>query len=471
MIATLFTNPSRLPLAGIERIDTGVPALTSAIDPPDSRLDILSGYLVVFLVAFLVSLVATPLMRRLALANGVVDSPNDPRKIHREPVAYLGGVAVYLGIVAAIAFTFISTDIVSVWPFTLFEPHASRFELQHVSFSILLGMTIIMVIGLLDDVIGLDPRLKIGGQLMAAAALAMSEIGTQVAAGLLRPIGRLLQNESLVYIIDLPIPLPGFSDQIPIDIVYWVGTGIIAIFVLGACNASNLIDGLDGLLSGVTSIAAAGLLFIALTMALFDDGIHDSARITLTLALLGSCMGFLPHNFNPARIFLGDCGSLLLGYTTIVIILLLGQTGATHLVVAGLIIYSIPIIDTVLAIFRRKLSGLPMSAPDDNHMHHVLKRRFGVKGAVLAIYGIGLVFATIGATLSLLNIKEVLTFGIVLGAFLGIGCLKIGRTQAAGIRRNLGGNKPTTIKRDSQHTDPRRISVKHSPKAKSTRRP
>src|SRR6185369_10438896 len=98
------------------------------------------------------------------------------------------------------------------------------------------------------------------------------------------------------------------------------------LFVLGACNASNLIDGLDGLLSGVTAIANVGLLIIALGLAAADDGPRDGARIVLGLAVLGACLGFLPHNLNPATIFLGDAGSLLLGYCTIVIVLMLGDT-------------------------------------------------------------------------------------------------------------------------------------------------
>jgi len=215
-------------------------------------------------------------------------------------------------------------------------------------------------------------------------------------------------------------------------------------------------------------------LFVALTMALADNGIHDAARITITLALLGSCMGFLPHNFNPARIFLGDCGSLLLGYTTIVIILLLGQTGETHLVVAGLIIYSIPVVDTILAIFRRKLAGLPMSAPDNQHFHHLLRRRFGVKGAVLTLYGVAMIFAAIGASLSLFRIREVLTVAIVLGAFLGIACLKVGRTQAAEIRRQMKNTEQggTTVRREASHASgsPRRITANRTPTRPPKRR-
>ena len=113
------------------------------------------------------------------------------------------------------------------------------------------------------------------------------------------------------------------------------------------------------------------------------------SRLVLALALLGAVLGFLPFNFNPAVIFLGDAGSLLLGYVCAVLILSLGEEGQTHYVIAGLIIFALPIMDTVLAILRRKLAGVPMSVADRNHIHHILLRSFGsVKKAVLVLYAI-----------------------------------------------------------------------------------
>ncbi len=244
--------------------------------------------------------------------------------------------------------------------------------------------------------------MKVGGQLLAAAALAMEDFGTKVADGIVTPLGKLVGLQDLVWKIPLPFELPFYGSSVTFDLVYWSGTAIIAVFVIGACNASNLIDGLDGLLTGVTAIAVMGLLVIALTLAVWDDGPRDAQRVILALAVLGACMGFLPHNFNPATIFLGDAGSLMLGFCTITLILSLGDTpGKTHLVVAGLIIYSIPIIDTVLAIVRRKMAGKSISSPDDQHLHHMLKRALGVKGAVLVLYAIGGTFALIGVALSL----------------------------------------------------------------------
>lgn len=403
----------------------------AAVIGDETRLDIFHGYLSVFIIAFLVTLCATPIMRKLAVSQGIIDRPHEARKAHRIPVAYLGGVAVFLGMLAAIAFSYIATGSSFGKLYELFEFHESIRQLKPVPLSFVAGMTIIMITGLIDDVVGLSPRYKIGGQLLAAAAMAMENIGTKVAAGVLRPIGELVGNQDMVFSITLPFSLPMLhTPHFEIDMIYWAGTAIIAIFILGACNASNLVDGLDGLLSGVTAIATVGLLMIALTLAMFDDGALDGARIILCLALLGACLGFLPHNFNPATIFLGDCGSLLLGYCTIAIILTLGDTGRTHLVVAGLIIYAIPIIDTVLAIVRRKMSGKSLSSADDQHLHHQLKRALGVKGAVLALYGMGVLFAALGVWLSMGRVRVVFTIAMVVAAFIGVTAVKIARRQA-----------------------------------------
>lgn len=412
-------------------------AAEAAALPSQGLLEIFNSYIFVFLISFVVTVAITPLLRRLAIANGIVDRPNDPRKAHKLPVAYLGGVAVYVGVLAGIAFSFVGYAILPETVFSFHEsaylnPELSGTGFRFVPMSVILGMTLIAVTGLIDDVIGLDPRLKIVGQLLAAAALAMQDVGTKVASGVMKPIGRLLGNEELVYSIALPVEIPFFAPtgSITFDVIYWVGTAIIAIFVLGACNASNLIDGLDGLLSGITAVAAAGLLLMALLLAQSDDGSLDAARIVIALALLGACLGFLPHNFNPATIFLGDCGSLLLGYLTIVLVLSMGDTGRTHLVIAGLIIYAIPIIDTALAIVRRKLAGKPLSVADDQHLHHQLKRSLGVKGAVLALYGIGVVFAGLGVWLSEGRVRVVFTIAIVFAAFIGVTAVKIARRQA-----------------------------------------
>ena len=444
--------PPDIPAAvrdGIESLARSVEGLTAQAeqlklaaglaDPSETtRLDIFHGYMPVLLIAFLVTLLVTPLMRRLAITHGVVDRPDESRKLHRVPVAYLGGVAVFLGIMAGILYSYFGTLTTGLMSFRLMYFHPSQYLGADAGESfnelvpgwVLLGMFVIMLVGLLDDVVRIQPHLKVGGQLFAAAALAVGDIGVRVANGLLAPLGRLLGNEGLVYTIQLPGDFPLVGTYIPIDIVYWTGTAIIAVFVLGACNASNLIDGLDGLCSGVHAIAAAGLLVVALTLAMVDDGPRDAQRIVLCLALLGACLGFLPHNFNPASIFLGDCGSMILGYTTIVIVLTLGgENGFTHMVLAGLVIYAIPIVDTVLAIIRRRLEGKDLSAADDQHLHHMLKRALGVKGAVFTLYGIGVGCAALGVMMSLWRARVIYALAIIFLSFLIVVAIKAARRR------------------------------------------
>lgn len=416
----------------------GVPELASDPTTADlarsfmdnSAFSIIQGYIGVFVCSFLVTVLITPIVRRLAISNGIVDRPDEARKQHKLPIAYLGGVAVFAGIMAGIVYSYFAESVPGLIEYhDIDERHLTDgLFIPQVPPWIALGMTIIVVVGLIDDIRGISARVKLGGQLMAAAALAIGDVGVNVAEGVLRPtLGRLLDNPDLVYSIPMPFEVPGYGTSMELDLIYWSGTVVIAIFVLGATNASNFIDGLDGLLTGVTSIAMIGFLFIAAGMAMVNTGSFDAPRLIVGLAILGACMGFLPHNFNPAVIFLGDTGSLLLGYCSALMILSLGDTGQTSLVFAGLIIYSIPIIDTMLAIIRRKLAGKRMSDPDAEHLHHMLKRALGVKGAVFALYGIGTVFCVLGIMLSHFQARFIYALVLLVASYIGVYAIKIAR--------------------------------------------
>lgn len=371
-----------------------------AIEDPHTALTavgLLNAYVPIFAVAFLTSLLATPLVRRFAVAQGIVDRPDAVRKLHAFPIAYLGGVSIFAAIIAGVMTSYM-----------LAEPLVLRFE--PVPIAVLIGVLAIAFTGLADDVWGFDPRLKIAGQLVAAAALAVQDVGVRVAEGLLAP----LIGAASVVILDL-----GGVSITNQDVFYWVGTALVAIFVLGGCNAANFLDGLDGLLSGTVAIMAVGFLAISIAMAIAGGAASgeeslSGARIVLSFALLGAVLGFLPYNFNPAVIFLGDCGSLLLGYLCAVLILMFGDEGKTHLVFAGLIVFSVPIIDTALAILRRRLAGVPMATADTNHIHHQLRRSLGgVKRAVFAIYGITAAFAAIGFTLAWMVLETIVRFRVI----------------------------------------------------------
>jgi UDP-N-acetylmuramyl pentapeptide phosphotransferase/UDP-N-acetylglucosamine-1-phosphate transferase len=468
-------------------------------------MNLLNSYAHVLVVAFVVTLLFTPLVRRLALAGGVVDEPDAKRKMHDYAVPYLGGLAVFFGLIVALAVSYFTGD-----------EYTS--EYAAVPLAVVIGMVAITFTGLADDVWGWDPRLKIAGQLVAAAALAIEDVGVRVAEGVLNPFVLQVTGESGPDVVLFSI---GGFDFLSGYVYYWTGTAIIAIFVLGGCNAANLLDGLDGLLAGVVGVIAIGLLAICLLMipadnagmshareiaelaqqrvveyheetgrypptidALVDAGslqpdevqmptgwsllynprygrvatdgrLMGGARIVLCMALLGAVLGFLPYNFNPASIFLGDCGSLLLGYMCVVIILMLGDRGQTHLVFAGLIVFSVPIMDTTLAIIRRWLAGTPFSVPDRHHIHHQLLRALGgVKRAVLSLYGISLAFAVVGVTLAALvmrtglRVRMIYTIALVLFSFIGVVAVKAARTQQrrateSGAPRGSGPARPS----------------------------
>ena len=395
--------------------------------PTLSADQVLSPYVWVFYTAFIISFIATPVMRKLALANGIVDWPDLRRKAHVEPVAYLGGVGIFLGWVAGIITCF------------ALSPHNADGSSGTIFFpaSILIGGLVIMGVGLIDDVWGLSPRVKVGGQLLAAALLAKETVGTALAAGVISSVAGVFGFEN-IGAIDPDVAIWAQP-------TYWVGAVIVAILVLGGCNAVNLLDGLDGLASGVVAIAAIGFLFIStcLAMGLYGEGgaysmVLDPVRIVMCLAMLGAIVGFLPYNFNPANIFMGDAGSLFLGYLSVTMILLLAEPrqgeaaagGDPRLVMAGLIVLALPILDTSLAIVRRKMRGQPIFSPDNQHLHHQLIRSgLSVKQAVLLLYLVGLSFAAIGGTLIFMRLRYVAAVFMVFFGFAAVMAYKIGHRQ------------------------------------------
>lgn len=403
----MTTLLAQLDAAASAAPDTGPLTISGVIGP----------FMPVFFAAFFVSIVLTPLMRLLALRNGIVDWPDLARKNHLAPVAYLGGIAIFLGWLVGISLCYM--DI--AWEVQGFPVSAAGFPI-----SIVVGAAVIALTGLFDDVYGISPRVKIGGQLFAAAAIASEHLGQAVINNVLGLVG-----------VALPDP-----------IVYILGTVVIAVFVIGGCNAMNLLDGLDGLASGVAAIAMGGFLVIAAIVATRVAGPAASpgeavamlgqfdypARTVLCLALLGALLGFLPYNFNPAAIFMGDAGSLLLGFLCTTTILLFATVPQGMLLVtAALIVFALPITDTSLAIFRRKMQGQPIFSPDNKHIHHLLRRSgLTVRQSVAVMYSAAAMFAALGIAMVALEFRwrYILAVFVVLYGFIMVTAYKYGQRCA-----------------------------------------
>ncbi|MCL5982285.1 MAG: undecaprenyl/decaprenyl-phosphate alpha-N-acetylglucosaminyl 1-phosphate transferase [Firmicutes bacterium] len=303
-------------------------------------------YLLLFMVAVTVSMLVTPWAGRLAFRVGAVDRPNN-RKIHQRVMPRLGGLAVFAGFAAASALL----------------PAEPRLT------GLLLGGAVILLLGLLDDTRGLSPKVKLLGQSLAAAIV--------VAFGIRIDF---INNPFNGYFY-----LGAFS--IPFTI-FW----IVAI-----TNAINLIDGLDGLASGVSAI-------VLLTFAVIAHQIGQTTVSLLALALAAAVLGFLRYNFYPAKIFLGDCGSMFLGFMVAVLAvfgLLKGLTVVTF--VAPVIVLGVPVFDTCFAIMRRFYEHRPIFQADKGHLHHrLLSQGYSHRQAVLFIYFLSLIFSA-GALLLIYN--------------------------------------------------------------------
>ncbi len=304
---------------------------------------------------------ATPLVAQLATHTGMVDAIGD-RRMHAQPTPRIGGVAVFLG------FSFALFGVVG---YLIANHKLLDLDSIHDVLGLLFGGTLILMVGLWDDIMGMRPRTKLVAQFVVAAI-------------------------SLLYGFDIK----GLDNPLHrgdyIHFPYWLGAPLTLLWYVSMMNAINFIDGLDGLLAGLAAISGMSLLVIELT--------HGHPELALVLAaLVGGALGFLPYNFNPAKIFLGDCGSLFIGYVfaTVSIIGVSKFLISINLVIP-LIVLALPILDTAVTIVRRTLAGKKISEADRGHFHHQLIFRFGlnVRQAVLLIYAVCIALGAVALLLS-----------------------------------------------------------------------
>lgn len=424
--------------------------------------EVLSPYIYVFYASFLVAFLFTPIMRTVATFFGVIDAPDGKRKMHNTPVAYLGGVAVFLGLLAGLAMS----------QFLTLHRVEPGWQPQHVliKFSVVVGACVIVLLGLWDDVLRVSPRVKIAGQIFAALMLLLDDVGTRIAA------------PGIQYLHQVAVAKLGI-DGVPPGMLDWLtlvvsSVSVIAIVVF-CCNATNLMDGLDGLCGGVTAIIAGGFLFLAVNLAMYGGGLGtnwDALRVVIALALLGAVMGFIPYNFNPASIFMGDTGSMLLGYTCAVLIVLNGQGQHPKWFLASLVIFALPILDTALAFARRWVNGRPLFSADKFHIHHqFVTRGFSVKQTVVMMYGMAIGFAALGSLIVFLRTRYAVALWMVIFGFLLVAAYKMGMVHERATvarRKQLGeasAEADSTVTAEEtgviEVVDEPRPDVSHAPSA------
>ena len=290
-------------------------------------------------ITFLFVAIFIPIVSKIATHIGALDIPN-ARKVHKKPIPRLGGLGIYFGFLLG---------------YMLFGFQSIQMN------SILIGSFVIVITGIIDDIKPIPAKYKFLGQIVGAAII---------------PIyGGIYLNE-----------ITAFGLYIDFGII---SIPITILFIVSIINCMNLIDGLDGLAGGLSSIY---FLTVGIIAMIINNS--DGLDVILTFIMLGSTLGFLLHNFNPAKIFMGDSGSMFLGYIIAVIALLGFKNITLTSFIVPLLLLAIPILDTLFAILRRLINHKPISMPDKNHLHHqLLKLNFSQRTTVLIIYFVDILFA------------------------------------------------------------------------------
>ena len=296
-------------------------------------------YVMAFLIAWVVALMVTPGVIYFAKKTGALDAP-DARKVHKTMIPRIGGLGMYIAFMAAVL--------------GVAETTGLEADVQQELTGLLVGGSLIVLLGLIDDYFNLPAKVKLLGQIVAACVLVL---GFDVRIDFVRdPFG------DLFYLDYVAVPLT----------VFWL---------VGFTNTVNLIDGLDGLAAGVSAIASVTICLVALQLNFILVAV-------LTAAVAGAAVGFLYYNFNPARIFMGDTGSMFLGYM-LAGISVIGAVKSTTTIalIIPILALGLPIMDTTFAIVRRYRGGVPIFKPDKGHLHHrLLDLGFTQRQAVLLMY-------------------------------------------------------------------------------------
>ncbi len=346
-------------------------------------------------VAFLIALILTPVVRNLAVKVGAVDDPNkeaDPgRRMHTDSVPRMGGLAIFLG--------FLLSTLIFLTPL---NGQMSR---------VLLGSVVIVVLGIFDDIYDLSAKFKLLVQILAALIVTVGTDSLAIEA---------LSNPNI------------FSPN-PYWVLGWLSVPVTVVWIVGMTNAVNLIDGLDGLACGVSSISSLTLLVIALLM-------REPQVAILVAALAGGCLGFLPYNMNPAKVFMGDTGATFLGFV-LACISIQGLFKMYTLIsfVVPFLLFGLPIFDTCFAFIRRIAHGQSPMHADRSHVHHrLIDMGFSQKQAVAVLY---VITAILGLSAVVLTTSGAVKAMLLLFAFCAAGAVALNIFNANNHRKDQSGEE------------------------------
>lgn len=337
------------------------------------------NYMLAFLIAIGAALVVTPGVILFAAKTGAMDAP-DARKVHKKPIPRIGGIGIYIAFMAGML--------------VVMSMNVLTEEVSHELIGLLFGGSLIVLLGIIDDYKNLPAKVKLVGQIIAATVLVVA------------------------FDVRIDFITDPFGDYLFLEFMAIPAT---IFWIVGLTNTVNLIDGLDGLAAGVSTIACITIFLVALQQDIMLVAV-------LTAALAGAAMGFLYYNFNPARIFMGDSGSMFLGYMLAGISIIGAvKCAATIALIVPILALGLPILDTAFAIVRRYRGGVPIFKPDKGHLHHrLLDLGFTQRQAVLLMYVISALLGLSAVALTEVSPQfAILIVGLVVAAVL-FGAKKIG---------------------------------------------
>lgn len=338
------------------------------------------SFILTFIVSFAVSMAIYPLVRRLAFFSNAISVPSKERHIHTKPVPLLGGLTIIAGFTVAILLNFIFNK---------------SFGANRELLGLICGIIIIVIMGLLDDITELKPIYKVLFQI-AAAVTAIIISGSRI---------EFFTNPNALTSVILLNPVFSF-----IVTIFWI---------VALTNAFNLVDGLDGLAAGTGAICAVTLFVVSLIRP--DAEILGSYAAIVTIALAGAALGFLPFNFNPAKIFMGESGSAFIGFTLAMISMQGTLKAYTALsVFIPVVAFGLPILDAMLAFFRRSLKGQPFYQGDRQHIHHKLTDDLGFsqKTTVLILYTASIILGIMSIIMARNGMKNIMVLLISMAVVL-----------------------------------------------------